>query len=141
MPSPTTVCLYIQFLTRSLKSATSVQNYVAAISLLLTGTIALFCSCASNPQSRIEANSAVYDGLDKCPNTPRGVKVDRDGCPLAAPIFEDDRDTLILEGIFFEFDKAVLTSDSAGTLDRVAASLKAWPEVRVEIVHTNRIGS
>jgi OOP family OmpA-OmpF porin len=24
----------------------------------------------------------VYDGIDKCPNTPKGCKVDKDGCPL-----------------------------------------------------------
>ncbi len=28
----------------------------------------------------------VCDGLDKCPDTPKGVKVDASGCPLVKPI-------------------------------------------------------
>lgn len=86
----------------------------------------------------------VPDGLDKCPGTPHGTPVDADGCPIVAPLFQPDEDrrTLILEGVFFQFDSDVLTSASAGTLDRVAESLKAWPEIRVEVGgHTDWIGT
>jgi OOP family OmpA-OmpF porin len=88
----------------------------------------------------------IYDGLDRCPGTPRGTKVDATGCPLpetkAAPIFEPGKTALVLEGINFEVNKAALTPDSAAVLDKVAASLRDWPEVRVEVGgHTDSDGS
>jgi OOP family OmpA-OmpF porin len=84
----------------------------------------------------------VWDGIDKCPDTPRGTPVRPDGCPKEAPLFTDDKKTLILEGVFFEFDKAVLKPVSRETLDRVARSLTDWPEVRVEVGgHTDWIGT
>jgi OOP family OmpA-OmpF porin len=87
----------------------------------------------------------VPDALDKCPDTPRGTPVDADGCPppppKAAPLFEGNKKELVLEGVNFETNKAVLTSDSLGVLDRVAASLKDWPDVRVEVGgHTDSQG-
>ena len=49
---------------------------------------------------------------------------------------------VILQGVNFEFDKAVLTADSRQILDRVAASLLAHPEVKVEVGgHTDSVGS
>ncbi len=90
----------------------------------------------------------VFDGLDKCPDTPRGTSVDAVGCPpppplpKAAPLFDEIKKTLVLEGVNFETNSAVLTADSSLILDRVAASLKDWPEVRVEVGgHTDSTGS
>ncbi len=71
----------------------------------------------------------VFDGLDQCPDTPTGVKVDARGCPLPEPI----KPRFVLEGVTFASDSAALTPASTVALDRVAASLKAWPEVRVEV--------
>jgi outer membrane protein OmpA-like peptidoglycan-associated protein len=49
---------------------------------------------------------------------------------------------VILRGVNFEFDKAVLLTESMGILDRVAASLLAHPEVKVEVAgHTDSDGS
>lgn len=49
---------------------------------------------------------------------------------------------VILRGVNFEFDKAVLLADSKLILDRVAASLIAHPEVKVEVAgHTDSDGS
>jgi len=45
----------------------------------------------------------VADGLDKCPNTPKGVKVDREGCPV-----DSDRD-----GVFDGPDKCPDTPKGA----------------------------
>jgi len=89
----------------------------------------------------------VYDGLDRCLDTPAGTKVDAMGCPLpppeppkAEPIFEEKK-SLVLEGVGFATASAVLTPDSLAILDRVAASLKDWPEVHVEIGgHTDSDG-
>lgn len=58
------------------------------------------------------------------------------------PIFEEGRPTLTLEGVNFEFDSARLTADSHEVLNRVARSLREWPEVRVEIAgHTDDKGT
>jgi len=87
----------------------------------------------------------IFDGLDKCPDTPKGKPVDPAGCPLpekAAPLFTPEKKSLVLQGINFENDSANLTPDSDATLTTVAASLKDWPEVRVEIGgHTDSKGS
>lgn len=58
------------------------------------------------------------------------------------PLFTKERKKLTLEGVNFEFDSAHLTHDSYSTLDRVAASLRAYPKVRVEIAgHTDEMGT
>jgi outer membrane protein OmpA-like peptidoglycan-associated protein len=79
----------------------------------------------------------VLDADDRCPGTPAGVEVDADGCPVVEEIRED----LVLEDVTFRLGSADLTPESAATLDEVAASLKAWPEVRVEVGgHTDSSG-
>lgn len=87
----------------------------------------------------------VHDGLDRCPDTRPGAKVDASGCEIrerAAPLFEPEKKTLVLEGVQFEVDRAEITPASAAVLDRVAASLRDWPEVRVEVGgHTDSTGS
>jgi outer membrane protein OmpA-like peptidoglycan-associated protein len=84
----------------------------------------------------------VYDGIDRCPTTPAGVTVNSDGCPKAAPLFQEKRDTLVLEGVHFETGKATLTEDSKTVLDIVARSLTDWPEIKVEVGgHTDSRGS
>lgn len=84
----------------------------------------------------------VFDGIDQCPNTPQGVKVDAKGCPEAAPLFTPEKQELILEGVNFESNSARLTADSRGTLDKVAESLKAYPDVKVEVGgHTDSVNT
>jgi OOP family OmpA-OmpF porin len=83
----------------------------------------------------------VWDGIDQCPDTPPGTPVRPDGCPKEAPLFVEDKKTLVLEGVFFEFDEAILLPVSEETLNRVAQSLIDWPEVRVEVAgHTDSEG-
>lgn len=91
----------------------------------------------------------VYDGIDRCPDTPRGDKVDAQGCTIAPartppPIIGTllEKKAVILEGVEFDVDKDTLRPESHATLDEVAASLRDWPEVRVEIRgHTDSSGS
>lgn len=84
----------------------------------------------------------VYDGLDKCPGTPPGTKVDANGCPEKKVLFEPGKKKLILEGVNFDLNSANLTRESYAILDRVAESLKDWPDVRVEIGgHTDATAS
>lgn len=93
----------------------------------------------------------VPNGIDRCFDTPRGAKVGPDGCPLPEPVRSEPRPTplfpegkrsLVLEGVRFAVDSATLTGDSAAVLNRVAASLREFPEVRVEVAgHTDSSGS
>ncbi len=70
------------------------------------------------------------DPDDRCPNTARGEQVDARGCPV---LFEPGETRLVLEGVNFELNSAELTPNARNILDRVAESLVANPDVRVEI--------
>jgi outer membrane protein OmpA-like peptidoglycan-associated protein len=79
----------------------------------------------------------VLDADDMCEGTPSGVEVDATGCPVIAEI----KSGLVLQGVTFTTGKAELTYESLQILDEVAASLHAWPEVKVEIQgHTDSTG-
>lgn len=66
---------------------------------------------------------------------PPGVPVDANGCMVFS-------DSLLLEGVHFDFDKSDLTPTAAGILDRVAESMLAHPELYFEIAgHTDSIGT
>ncbi len=83
----------------------------------------------------------VLDAADKCPNTPKGVKVDATGCPVAEMKTEVGG-VLILEGVNFATGSAELTPTSSVTLDKVAESLNAWPDVTIEVGgHTDSSGN
>ena len=86
----------------------------------------------------------VFDGLDRCANTPPGSPVDERGCPeqaKSANMFQES-DKLVLEGVNFETNSAVLTEGSKSTLDHVAFTLRDWSKVRVEIGgHTDSSGA
>src|SRR5262249_20360656 len=91
-----------------------------------------------------EDHDGVFDGLDKCPGTKHGAKADADGCETEepAPLIEGEKKSLVVEGVNFETNSAQLTPDSTEVLEKVAASLKAWPDVRVEVGgHTDSSGS
>lgn len=110
--------------------------------------------CPDTPAgTKVDANGCpvdsdgdgVLDNADKCPDTPRGTQVDPTGCPIPekpAPLFTEEKKTLVLEGVNFETNKAVLLPEATAILDRVAESLAAWPEVRVQVGgHTDSRGS
>ncbi|HJQ65597.1 MAG TPA: OmpA family protein [Gemmatimonadales bacterium] len=72
----------------------------------------------------------VQDPADKCPRTTVGERVDAIGCPV---LFLERQRRIVLEGVNFETASANLTDQSYVTLDRVAASLAAHPELQVEV--------
>jgi OmpA-OmpF porin, OOP family len=75
----------------------------------------------------------VIDTLDKCPDTAAGVAVDAYGCPR--------KGSITLEGVTFEHNSARLTPDSSAVLDNVAADLKKFPRLRIELQgHTDSSG-
>ena len=77
----------------------------------------------------------VADELDKCPDTPRGLKVDAEGCIIPDQIIE-------LKGVTFEFNKARLTPNAEAVLDTVVKAFVGQPSLRVEIGgHTDSKGS
>jgi OOP family OmpA-OmpF porin len=84
----------------------------------------------------------VNDSRDRCPMTRPGEQVDAVGCPILFRVEEGRRRALVLTGVTFESNRSNLTETSYITLDEVAASLNANPEVRIEIAgHTDGTGS
>jgi outer membrane protein OmpA-like peptidoglycan-associated protein len=81
----------------------------------------------------------VFDEDDACAATSVGVDVDARGCPV---LFEPETTVVVLEGVTFELNSAVLTDAAEDVLDRVAQSLNGSPEIRVRVVgHTDSTGS
>jgi OOP family OmpA-OmpF porin len=78
-------------------------------------------------------SDGVNDCKDKCPETLASSKVDFKGCPVS----------LELKGVNFKVNSADLTPGAMGILDRVAVSLKKYPEkVNIEVHgHTSSEGS
>jgi OOP family OmpA-OmpF porin len=94
----------------------------------------------------------VDDRADRCPNTPRGSRVDVMGCTI---LFQEEvvkspgtpgaatpaRPTLVLRGVNFQSGRSVLLPQSYVILNDVAASLVANPDVRIEIAgYTDNTG-
>lgn len=77
----------------------------------------------------------VADELDKCPDTPKGLRVDAEGCVIPDQVIE-------LRGVTFEFDKARLTPNAETVLDTVVKAFIGQPSLKVEIGgHTDSKGS
>ncbi len=78
-------------------------------------------------------SDGVNDIRDGCPNTPEGARVDEAGCAM----FEG-----VLQGVNFEYNSSRLTEGAKQTLDEVAAELKNYPTVKIEVqAHTDSDGS
>ena len=98
------------------------------------GTVVSSSGCALDSDG-----DGVPDAIDRCPNTSPGTRVDAAGCLL---LFEENRKSLILEGVNFADGRAELTPESAWILDNVAASLLANEKVRVVVEgHTSITGT
>jgi outer membrane protein OmpA-like peptidoglycan-associated protein len=81
----------------------------------------------------------VPDGIDRCPNTAVGTEVEEFGCPA---LFREGARAVVAQGVIFEAASAQLTAGALVALDRVAESLRANREVRIEIAgHTDATGS
>ena len=79
----------------------------------------------------------VLDKFDKCPNTPKGIKVDKDGCPI--PMKEKVSIALYVQ---FDFDKAIVKPEYHNDIEKVANFLKAYPDAKTELEgHTCSIGT
>jgi len=105
----------------------------------------------------------VTDDLDKCPDTPKGVSVDAEGCPLdtdgdGVPDHQDKcpqtpqgatvdevgcMKQLILNNVEFVVDSSNLTANARASLNQVADALRGRPDVKSLSVigHTDNTGS
>jgi OOP family OmpA-OmpF porin len=72
--------------------------------------------------------------MDKCPNTPKGDKVDAYGCTI--------KDEIRLPGVTFATNSAVLTPESDTVLSYAVTTLQHHPELVIEVDgHTDSVGS
>jgi OOP family OmpA-OmpF porin len=82
-----------------------------------------FVTSAFLEKSRDTDGDGVYDHLDKCPNTPRGTKVDAVGCPVETDADGDgvldnkDRCPGTPRGVAVDMNGCPLDSDGDGVLD------------------------
>lgn len=87
----------------------------------------------------------VIDTLDKCPGTPIGTKIDKDGCPevivpaqKAAPAKLCSPTVLDIK---FDFDKADIKPEFHNELSKVGDFLKEFPKAKGTIEgHTDSVG-
>jgi OmpA-OmpF porin, OOP family len=82
----------------------------------------------------------VPDYRDKCPGTPKGVKVDADGCGVVDRVVQE----ILGSDITFGFNRADLTPQGNATLDRIATEILSQidfvKDIRV-VGHTDSVGS
>lgn len=85
-------------------------------------------------------NDGVPDVRDRCPDTAPGTEVDENGCAIEEEEPEEEA-PIVLRGVNFELDSAVLTVNAERHLDEVAAKLRANENAEVLIEgHTDSIG-
>jgi len=76
----------------------------------------------------------ILNSVDQCPNSPAGSRVNNAGCPF-------DR-ALVLQGVKFATNSDQLLPDSLPVLENAIATLKRYPEVKIEVAgHTDSRGS
>ncbi len=76
----------------------------------------------------------VVNEKDKCPDTPRGAKVDGDGCVI--------EQTLTFRDVTFEFNSSRLTMNGKRLLDGVVAFLRSDPSINAVVEgHTDSRGT
>ncbi len=92
---------------------------------------------------RDQDGDGILDPNDKCidePETKNGYQ-DGDGCPDDVPK-EVEKFTGVIQGIFFDTNKATIKPKSRVTLDKAVEVLKTHESVRVEISgHTDNTGN
>ncbi|MDX2090300.1 MAG: OmpA family protein [Kofleriaceae bacterium] len=87
----------------------------------------------------------ILDKDDKCPNEPETYNgtEDEDGCPDRGRVVVTDTSIEILDMVYFEYNKAVIKSQSFPILDAVAATLVGNPGIQLVEVqgHTDDRGN
>lgn len=143
------LCIYTVLLGNDLKGKTTMDGIskagecgfaTDADTLLAANGMSDFVTqilLAKGAGPRDSDGDGVYDHLDQCPNTPRGIKVDNVGCPV--PIKEKVSITLHVE---FEFDKDTVRPEYHKHIMKVANFLKAYPKTNAVLEgHTDNRGT
>jgi outer membrane protein OmpA-like peptidoglycan-associated protein len=88
------------------------------------------------PMEKDSDNDGVPDSRDKCPGTPAGVTVDKDGCPPPSRVI----DKLTLQ-ILFDTDKATITEAGQMELQKAVVFVKKYPGAKIEVEgYTDSVG-
>ncbi|MBC8073786.1 MAG: OmpA family protein [Deltaproteobacteria bacterium] len=91
---------------------------------------------------RDKDGDGILDPDDKCIDEPetKNNYQDQDGCPDEVPA-EVTKFSGVIQGIFFDTNKAEVKKQSRATLDNAVAVMKKYEDVKVEIVgHTDSTG-
>lgn len=92
------------------------------------------CPIVVAPVVQDSDGDGVLDTADQCPGTSREFQVDAVGCVVV--------ETVVLEALSFATNSATLSPAAGGTLANIAASLRAYPTLVIEISgHTDWQGS
>jgi len=87
----------------------------------------------------------ILDNDDRCPNEPETKNgfEDEDGCPDRGRVVVTDTKIEILDKVYFEYNKAIIKSESYPILDAVAATLEGNPDIQLIEVqgHTDERGN
>ena len=76
----------------------------------------------------------MLDGLDACPDTTAGARVDVNGCEIT--------DEISLPSVQFETNSATLQTGAQSSLDDAVVTLNRYPELVVEVAgHTDSDGA
>ena len=114
-------------------NATPAAN--ATYKLVCTGEGGTANSSANVGVIQDSDKDGVFDDRDKCPDTPSGTKVDKNGCPLAVC-------KVITLDLEFDFNKADIKAKDHDKLKIVAESMKSFDTATVLIEgHTDSKGS
>ncbi|WP_323753481.1 OmpA family protein [Marinobacter sp.] len=82
-------------------------------------------------------SDGVVDGVDQCPNTLEGLEVNAVGC-----VETTQAQTVVLQGVTFEFNSDRLTANARDILISTADALKGQPDLKVELAgYTDSQGS
>src|SRR5213075_1687396 len=86
----------------------------------------------------------IPDKDDKCPNEPETYNgfEDEDGCPDRGRVVVTDTSIEILDMVYFDYNKAIIKSESYPILDAVASTLQGNPSIALVEVqgHTDERG-
>ena len=100
-----------------ISSPNAMADYVKKV--FLAPAVAKAAPVVAAPVAELDSDGdGVPDSRDKCPNTPKGAKVDAKGC-------------WVLKGVYFDSDKAVIKDPKV--LDEVVVILKANPKLNGEV--------
>jgi outer membrane protein OmpA-like peptidoglycan-associated protein len=83
-------------------------------------------------------HDGIADSLDKCPGTRAGVKVDTNGCPAIVLV---KGAKLVMDGIVFKTNSAVIDEVSAPVLARAAIAISKAPDAKIVVAgYTDNVG-